>query len=161
VIRHAIACALCLIPVAVAAASPRYKPLYKPESFDKILSYRLNTVLNQELANRGWLNNRPIYNRPIYRTERVSPCVTVVWTTPPNASGPLRQNLLYWDKLVDGEPSNNGHYYWIDFVYDNNKPNGEIVAIPFKDDPKLEFGDKQSLESTTYVLQMTCQGPHP
>jgi len=154
-IRHAIACALCLIPVAVAAASPRYKPLYKPESFDNILSYRLNTVLNKELANRGWLNNRPIY-----RTERVAPCITAVWTTPPNASGPLRRDLLHWDKLVDGDPSDNGHYYWIDFVYDNAKPNGEIVAIPFKDDPKLEFGYKDSLMATTSVLLLTCQGPH-
>ncbi|PHY93718.1 hypothetical protein CSR02_10040, partial [Acetobacter pomorum] len=79
----------------------------KPESLEE-LTDNLNTVLNEELDGKAFLNGRLIV-----RVERVSTCVSAVWTRSGGVGSPLRRDLLEWDKMFDGDPWTKAQSYYL------------------------------------------------
>jgi hypothetical protein len=116
----------------------------KPESFDRVLSYRANTMFNEELDGKAFLNGRAIV-----RVERVSPCVSSVWTRSGDAMSPLRRDLLEWDKMQDGDPHDDDHSYRLEFVYADHRDT-DVVSMPKTAHPN-------HFEDTAGVSLMSCQ----
>ncbi|MFT8371745.1 MAG: hypothetical protein ABF569_08370 [Acetobacter sp.] len=85
-------CAVCISGTAYAGT--------KPESLEE-QSYNGNTMFNEELDGKAFLNGRLIV-----RVERISTCVSAVWTRSNGVGSPLRRDLLEWDKMFDADPSN-------------------------------------------------------
>ncbi|ARW46745.1 MULTISPECIES: hypothetical protein [Acetobacter] len=83
-------CAICIGGTAHADA--------KPVSLEE-QSYNGNTMFNEELDGKAFLNGRLIG-----RVGRVATCVSAVWTRSGGVGSPLRRDLLEWDKMFNGEP---------------------------------------------------------
>ncbi|WP_338333674.1 hypothetical protein [Acetobacter sp. LMG 32666] len=96
-------CAVCISCAAYAGT--------KPESLEE-QSYNGNTMFNEELDGKAFLNGRLIV-----RVERISTCVSAVWTRSDGIGSPLRRDLLEWDKMFDADPSNDARSYYLTFVY--------------------------------------------
>lgn len=95
-------CAICIGGTEHADA--------RPESLEE-LTYNLNTRFNDELDGKAFLNGRLIV-----RVERVSPCVSAVWTRSGGVGSPLRRDLLEWDKMFNGDPRIEAQSYYLTFV---------------------------------------------
>ncbi|GCD52013.1 hypothetical protein [Acetobacter pasteurianus] len=113
-------CAICIGGTAHADA--------KPESLEE-LTYNLNTVLNEELDGKAFLNGRLIV-----RVERVATCVSAVWTRSGGVGSPLRRDLLEWDKMFDGDPRIEAQFYYLTFVYADHR-NDDVVSMPLTAHP--------------------------
>ncbi|MGX7346020.1 hypothetical protein ACWM9A_09035 [Acetobacter pasteurianus] len=112
-------CAICIGGTAHADA--------KPESLEE-LTYNLNTVLNEELDGKAFLNGRLIV-----RVERVATCVSAVWTRSGGGSA-LRRDLLEWNKMFDGDPRIEAQFYYLTFVYTDHR-NDDVVSMPLTAHP--------------------------
>ena len=129
-------CAVCIGGTAHADA--------RPESLEE-LTYNLNTVLNEELDGKAFLNGRLIV-----RVERVSTCVSAVWTRSGDVGSPLRRDLLEWDKMFDADPSNDERSYYLTFVYADHRSD-DVVSMPLTAHP-------DDFEDTASVTVLAC-GP--
>ncbi|PHY93358.1 hypothetical protein CSR02_10130, partial [Acetobacter pomorum] len=92
-------CAICIGGTAHAGA--------KPESLEE-QSYNGNTMFNEELDGKAFLNGRLIV-----RVARVSTCVSAVWTRSGGVGSPLQRDLLEWDKMFDGDPWTKAQSYYL------------------------------------------------
>ncbi|MFT8891500.1 MAG: hypothetical protein ABF888_06645 [Acetobacter papayae] len=128
-------CALCIGGTAHAGT--------KPESLDE-LTYNLNTVLNEELDGKAFLNGRLIV-----RVERVSTCVSAVWTRSGDVGSPLRRDLLEWDKMFNGDPRIEAGSYYLTFVYADHRSD-DVVSMPLTAHP-------DRFEDTAGVNLPSCQ----
>ncbi|ATI11595.1 MULTISPECIES: hypothetical protein [Acetobacter] len=128
-------CALCIGGTAYAGA--------RPESLEE-LTYNLSTVLNEELDGKAFLNGRLIV-----RVERVSTCVSAVWTRSSGDGSPLRRDLLEWNKMFDGDPSNDDRFYYLTFVYTDHRRD-DVVSMPLTAHP-------DRFEDTAGVYLPSCQ----
>ncbi|KAA8386438.1 hypothetical protein FKW31_06825 [Acetobacter sp. DmW_136] len=129
-------CAVCVGGTAYAGT--------KPESLEE-QSYNGNTMFNEELDGKAFLNGRLIV-----RVERVSNCVSAVWTRSGGSS--LRRDLLEWDKMFNGDPSNNDRSYYLTFVYADHRSD-DVVSMPLTAHP-------DDFEDTAGVTLLSCQ-PKP
>ncbi|MFT8418634.1 MAG: hypothetical protein ABF636_07375, partial [Acetobacter sp.] len=87
--------------------------------------------------------------RLIVRVERVSTCVSAVWTRSSDVGSPLRRNLLEWDKMFNGDPRVEGQSYYLTFVYADHRSN-DVVSMPLTAHP-------ERFEDTAGVTLMSCQ----
>ena len=113
-------CAICIGGTAHADA--------KPESLEE-LTYNLNTVLNEELDGKAFLNGRLIV-----RVERVATCVSAVWTRSGGGGSALRRDLLEWDKMFNGDPWTKAQSYYLTFVYADHRSD-DVVSMPLTAHP--------------------------
>ncbi|GAN87660.1 hypothetical protein LU298_05585 [Komagataeibacter intermedius] len=128
-------CAVCIGGIAYAGA--------RPESLEE-LTYNLNTVLNEELDERAFLNGRLIVH-----VERVSTCVSAVWTRSGDVGSPLRRDLLEWNKMFDGDPRIEAQSYYLTFVYTDHRSD-DVVSMPLTAHP-------DRFEDTAGVYLPSCQ----
>ncbi|MFT8676270.1 MAG: hypothetical protein ABF791_10425 [Acetobacter sp.] len=128
-------CVVCVGGTALAGA--------RPESLEE-LTYNLNTVLNEELDGKAFFNGRLIV-----RVERVSTCVSAVWTRSDGVGSPLRRDLLEWDKMFDGDPSNDARSYYLTFVYADHRSD-DVVSMPLTAHP-------DRFEDSAGVYLPSCQ----
>ncbi|WP_395371461.1 hypothetical protein [Komagataeibacter diospyri] len=128
-------CAVCIGGTAYAGA--------RPESLEE-LTYNLNTVLNEELDEKAFLNGRLIV-----RVERVSTCVSAVWTRSGDVGSPLRRDLLEWNKMFDGDPRIEAQSYYLTFVYTDHRSD-DVVSMPLTAHP-------DRFEDTAGVYLPSCQ----
>ena len=128
-------CAVCIGGTAHADA--------KPESLEE-LTYNLNTVLNEELDGKAFLNGQLIV-----RVERVSTCVSAVWTRSGGVGSPLRRDLLEWDKMFNGDPRIEAQSYYLTFVYTDHRSD-DVVSMPLTAHP-------DRFEDTAGVYLPSCQ----
>jgi hypothetical protein len=131
-------CAICIGGTTHADA--------RPESLEE-LTYNLNTRFNDELDGKAFLNGRLIE-----RVERVSACVSAVWTRSGGVGSPLRRDLLEWDKMFDGDPWIEGQSYYLTFVYADHRSD-DVVSMPLTAQP-------ERFEDTAGVYLPSCQ-PKP
>ncbi|GBR45733.1 hypothetical protein AA11825_0128 [Acetobacter pomorum DSM 11825] len=115
----------------------------KPESLEE-LTDNLNTVLNEELDGKAFLNGRLIV-----RVERVSTCVSAVWTRSGGVGSPLRRDLLEWDKMFDGDPWTKAQSYYLTFVYTDHRSD-DVVSMPLMAHP-------DRFEDTAGVYLPSCE----
>ncbi|AQU88395.1 hypothetical protein B0W47_14065 [Komagataeibacter nataicola] len=115
----------------------------RPESLEE-LTYNLNTVLNEELDGKAFLNGRLIV-----RVERVSTCVSAVWTRSGDVGSPLRRDLLEWNKMFDGDPRIEAQSYYLTFVYADHRSD-DVVSMPLTAHP-------DRFEDTAGVHLPSCQ----
>lgn len=115
----------------------------KPESLEE-QSYNGNTMFNEELDGKAFLNGRLIV-----RVERVSTCVSAVWTRSDDVGSPLRRDLLEWNKMFNGDPSTDDQSYYLTFVYADHR-NDDIVSMPLTAHP-------DHFEDTAGVALLSCQ----
>ena len=128
-------CAVCIGGTALAGT--------KPESLEE-QSYNGNTMFNEELDGKAFLNGRLIV-----RVERVSTCVSAVWTRSGGVGSPLRRDLLEWDKMFDGDPRIEGQSYYLTFVYADHRSD-DVVSMPLTAQP-------ERFEDTAGVYLPSCQ----
>ena len=128
-------CALCIGGTAHAGT--------KPESLEE-LTYNLNRGLNEELDGKAFLNGRLIV-----RVERVSTCVSAVWTRSGDVGSPLRRDLLEWDKMFNGAPRIEAGFYYLTFVYADHRSD-DVVSMPLTAHP-------DRFEDTAGVNLPSCQ----
>ena len=128
-------CVVCIGGTTLASA--------RPESLEE-LTYNLNTVLNEELDGKAFLNGRLIV-----RVERVSTCVSAVWTRSGDVGSPLRRDLLEWDKMFDGDPRIEAQSYYLTFVYTDHRSD-DVVSMPLTADP-------DRFEDSAGVYLPSCQ----
>lgn len=114
----------------------------KPDSLEE-QSYNGNTMFNEELDGKAFLNGRLIV-----RVERVSTCVSAVWTCSGNDGSPLRRDLLEWDKMFDGDPSNDARSYYLRCVYVDHRSD-DVVSMPLTAHP-------DDFEDTAGVTVLSC-----
>ncbi|KAA8384132.1 hypothetical protein FKW31_13255 [Acetobacter sp. DmW_136] len=129
-------CAVCIGGTAHAGT--------KPESLEE-QSYYGNTMFNEELDGKAFLNGRLIM-----RVERVSTCVSAVWTRSNGVGSPLRRDLLEWNKMFDGDPSNDDQSYYLRFVYADHRRSDDVVSMPLTAHP-------DDFEDTAGVTLLSCQ----
>ncbi|GCD52014.1 hypothetical protein [Acetobacter pasteurianus] len=122
-------CAICIGGTAHADA--------KPESLEE-LTYNLNTVLNEELDGKAFLNGRLIV-----RVERVATCVSAVWTRSGGGGSALRRDLLEWDKMFNGDPWTKAQSYYLTFVYADHRSD-DVVSMSLTAHPD-HFEDSASI----------------
>lgn len=127
-------CAVCICGTAHAGT--------KPESLEE-QSYNGNTMFNEELDGKAFLNGRLIV-----RVERVSTCVSAVWTRSDGVGSPLRRDLLEWDKMFNGDPSNDARSYYLTFVYADHRSD-DVVSMPLTAHP-------DNFEDTAGVTVLSC-----
>ena len=113
-------CAVCICGPALAGT--------KPESLEE-QSYNGNTMFNEELDGKAFLNGRLIV-----RVERVSTCVSAVWTRSSDVGSPLRRDLLEWDKMFNGDPRIEAQSYYLTFVYADHRSD-DVVSMPLTAHP--------------------------
>ncbi|MCI2008666.1 MAG: hypothetical protein LKJ54_07995 [Acetobacter peroxydans] len=128
-------CAICIGGTAHAGT--------RPESLEE-LTYNGNTMFNEELDGKAFLNGRLIV-----RVERVSTCVSAVWTRSGGVGSPLRRDLLEWDKMFDGDPRIEGQSYYLTFVYADHRRD-DVVSMPLTAHP-------ERFEDTAGVNLPSCQ----
>ncbi|QEO17946.1 hypothetical protein [Acetobacter vaccinii] len=128
-------CVVCIGGTALAGA--------RPQSLEE-LSYNGNTMFNEELDGKAFLNRRLIV-----RVERVSPCVSAVWTRSGDVGSPLRRDLLEWDKMFDSDPSSDDRSYYLTFVYADHRSD-DVVSMPLTAHP-------DHFEDTAGVSLLSCQ----
>ncbi|MCH4143426.1 hypothetical protein [Acetobacter peroxydans] len=128
-------CAVCIGGTALAGT--------RPESLEE-QSYNGNTMFNEELDGKAFLNGRLIV-----RVERVSTCVSAVWTRSGGVESPLRRDLLEWDKMFDADPSNDDRSYYLTFVYADHRSD-DVVSMPLTAHP-------DDFEDTASVTLLSCQ----
>ena len=131
-------CAVCIGGTALAGT--------RPESLEE-QSYNGNTMFNEELDGKAFLKGRLIV-----RVERVSICVSAVWTRSGGVGSPLRRDLLEWDKMFDGDPRIEGQSYYLTFVYADHRSD-DVVSMPLTAQP-------ERFEDTAGVYLPSCQ-PKP
>lgn len=132
---------LCLICVVCAGGTALAGA--RPESLEE-LTYNLNTVLNEELDGKAFLNGRLIV-----RVERVSTCVSAVWTRSGGGGSPLRRDLLEWDKMFNGDPRIEAQSYYLTFVYTDHRSD-DVVSMSLTADP-------DRFEDSAGVYLPSCQ----
>ncbi|MCP1214035.1 hypothetical protein [Acetobacter okinawensis] len=115
----------------------------RPESLEE-LTYNLNTVLNEELDGKAFLNGRLIA-----RVERVATCVSAVWTHSGGIGSPLRRDLLEWNEMFNGDPRIEDRSYYLTFVYTAHR-NDDVVSMPLTAHP-------DRFEDTAGVYLPSCQ----
>ncbi|OUJ10833.1 hypothetical protein [Acetobacter okinawensis] len=135
---RAILCLICVVCVGGTALAGA-----RPESLEE-LTYNLNTVLNEELDGKAFLNGRLIV-----RVERVSTCVSAVWTRSGGGGSPLRRDLLEWDKMFNGDPRIEAQFYYLTFVYTDHRSD-DVVSMPLTADP-------DRFEDSAGVYLPSCQ----
>lgn len=128
-------CAICLGGTALAGA--------RPESLEE-LTYNGNTMFNEELDGKAFLNGRLIV-----RVERVSTCVSAVWTRSCGVGSPLLRDLLEWDKMFNGDPRIEDRSYYLTFVYADHRSD-DVVSMPLTAHP-------DRFEDTAGVNLLSCQ----
>ncbi|MFT9408277.1 hypothetical protein [Acetobacter fabarum] len=128
-------CAICIGGTAHADA--------RPESLEA-LTYNLNTRFNDELDGKAFLNGRLIV-----RVERVSTCVSAVWTRSSDVGSPLRRDLLEGDKMFNGDPRIEAQSYYLTFVYTDHRSD-DVVSMPLTARP-------DRFEDTACVYLPLCQ----
>lgn len=128
-------CAICIGGTAHADA--------RLESSEE-LTYNLNTRFNDELDGKAFLNGRLIV-----RVERVSTCVSAVWTRSSDVGSPLRRDLLEWDKMFNGDPRIEAQSYYLTFVYTDHRSD-DVVSMPLTARP-------DRFEDTAGVYLPSCQ----
>ncbi|MGF1276014.1 hypothetical protein [Acetobacter pasteurianus] len=128
-------CAICIGGTAHAGA--------KSESLEE-LTYNLNTVFNEELDGKAFLNGRLIV-----RVERVATCVSAVWTRSGGVGSPLRRDLLEWDKMFDGDPRIEAQSYYLTFVYADHRSD-DVVSMSLMAHP-------DRFEDTAAVTLLSCE----
>jgi hypothetical protein len=128
-------CAVCIGGTAHAGA--------RPESLEE-QSYNGNTMFNEELDGKAFLNGRLIV-----RVERVSTCVSAVWTRSGGVGSPLRRDLLEWDKMFNGDPSSDDRSCYLTFVYADHRSD-DVVSMPLTAHP-------DRFEDTAGVTLLSCQ----
>jgi hypothetical protein len=128
-------CAVCISGTAHAGT--------KPESLEE-QSYNGNTMFNEELDGKAFLNGRLIV-----RVERISTCVSAVWTRSGGGGSPLRRDLLEWDKMFDADPSSDDRSYYLTFVYADHRSD-DVVSMPLTAHP-------DNFEDTAAVTLLSCQ----
>lgn len=128
-------CAICIGGTTHADA--------RPESLEE-LTYNLNTRFNDELDGKAFLNGRLIV-----RVERVSTCVSAVWTRSGGGGSPLRRDLLKWNKMFNGDPRIEGQSYYLTFVYADHRRD-DVVSMPLTAHP-------DHFEDTAGVTLLSCQ----
>ncbi|MFT9016050.1 MAG: hypothetical protein ABF990_09985 [Acetobacter sp.] len=127
-------CVVCVGGTALAGA--------RPESLEE-LTYNLNTMFNEELDGKAFLNGRLIV-----RVERVSTCVSAVWTRSGDVGSPLRRDLLEWDKMFNGDPRIEAQSYYLTFVYADHRSD-DVVSMPLTAHP-------DDFEDTAAVTVLSC-----
>ena len=128
-------CAVCISGTAYAGT--------RPGSLEE-QSYNGNTMFNEELDGKAFLNGRLIV-----RVERVSTCVSAVWTRSDGVGSPLRRDLLEWDKMFDGDPRIEAQSYYLTFVYTDHRSD-DVVSMPLTAHP-------DRFEDTAGVYLPSCQ----
>jgi hypothetical protein len=128
-------CAVCIGGTAHAGT--------RPESLEE-QSYNDNTIFNEELDGKAFLNGRLIV-----RVERVSTCVSAVWTRSDGVGSPLRRDLLKWNKMFNGDPRIEGQSYYLTFVYADHRRD-DVVSMPLTAHP-------DHFEDTAGVTLLSCQ----
>ncbi|GAA3659370.1 MULTISPECIES: hypothetical protein [Acetobacter] len=128
-------CAICIGGTAHAGA--------RPQSLEE-LTHNGNTMFNEELDGKAFLNGRLIV-----RVERVSPCVSAVWTRSGDVGSPLRRDLLEWNKMFNGDPSTDDQSYYLTFVYADHRSD-DVVSMPLTAHP-------ERFEDTAGVYLPSCQ----
>ena len=128
-------CAVCIGGTAHAGA--------RPESLEE-LTFNGNTMFNEELDGKAFLNGRLIV-----RVEHVSTCVSAVWTRSDGVGSPLRRDVLEWDKMFDGDPSNDARSYYLTFIYTDHRSD-DVVSMPLAAHP-------DRFEDTAGVNLLSCQ----
>ena len=128
-------CAICIGGTAHADA--------KPVSLEE-QSYNGNTMFNEELDGKAFLNGRLIV-----RVERVATCVSAVWTRSGGVGSALRRDLLEWDKMFNGDPWTKAQSYYLTFVYTDHRSD-DVVSMPLMAHPDY-------FEDTAAVTLLSCQ----
>ena len=128
-------CVICIGGTAHADA--------RPESLEE-QSYNGNTMFNEELDGKAFLNGRLIV-----RVERVSTCVSAVWTRSGDVGSPLRRDLLEWDKMFNADPRIEAQSYYLTFVYADHRSD-DVVSMPLT-------AHSDNFEDTAAVTLLSCQ----
>ena len=128
-------CVVCICGTALAGA--------RPQSLEE-LSYNGNTMFNEELNGKAFLNGRLIV-----RVERVSTCVSAVWTRSGDVGSPLRRDLLEWDKMFNGDPRIEAEFYYLTFVYTDHRSD-DVVSMPLTAHP-------DRFDDTATINLLSCQ----